>query len=66
MAEMFLQLYPITNVKSVKLIQIDTIPAAAHSFPSQTRSNNSGEYTLLTLIYLALDRAWITLINMLK
>ena len=31
---------------SMKLIQIDTMPAAFHSFSAQTRSNDCGEYNL--------------------
>ena len=45
MAPTFLLLYAITNEKTLKLTQIDRLPAASKIFPAETRSNNSGRYT---------------------
>ena len=47
--------------KSLKLIHIYTMPAASHSFLAQTRSNYSGEYTLLSPIYLWYNNPLFTL-----
>ena len=38
---------PITNEKSVKLMQIDRLLWTFTTSPADTRSNNSGRYTLL-------------------
>ena len=43
----FLLLYAITNEKTVKLMQIDRLLFASKTSPAETRSNNSGRYTLL-------------------
>ena len=47
----FLLLYVITNEKTVKLMQPDRLISASKTSPAETRSNNSGRYTL-SLIYL--------------
>ena len=52
MSPTFVLLYTIANEKTVKLTQIDRILASFETFPAETRSNNSGRYTLLSLIYL--------------
>ena len=49
MAQTFLLLYSITNEK---VIQLDTMPAASRTFHALSRSDNSGEYTLLSPMYL--------------
>ena len=52
MAQTFLLSYAITNENTVKMMQIDRMPTASKTLPADTRSNNSGRYTLLSLIYL--------------
>ena len=44
----FLLLYAIRNEKTVKLMPIDGMPAASKTHLAETRSNNSGRYTLIT------------------
>ena len=39
--------YAITNEKTVKLMQVDRLLSASKTSPAETRSNNSGRYTLL-------------------
>ena len=44
----FLLLYAITNEKTVKLMQVDRLLFnLSKTAPAETRSNNSGSYTLL-------------------
>ena len=43
----FLILYAITNEKTVKLMQVDRLLFASKTSPAETRSSNSGRYTLL-------------------
>ena len=45
MAHTFLLSSAITNEKTVKLMQIDTMPAASKTYLAEIRSNNSGWYT---------------------
>ena len=43
----FLLLYTIINENTVKLMQIDRLLFEAKTSPTETRSNNSGRYSLL-------------------
>ena len=51
------------QMRKLKLMQIDSTPDASCTFPAETRSNNSGRYTLLSLIYLDLTILVILLQN---
>ena len=46
-APTFLLLHAITNEKTVKLMQIDRLLSASKTFSAETRSSNSGRYTLI-------------------
>ena len=63
-AQTFLLSYAITNEKTAKLIQVDTMPAASRTHAAETRSNDSGEYILLSHISQLAASPWIERVDL--